>query len=89
LSSVAIDAGCAYLWALVHAGAAVTSDEATLLIEVSCETLRYQRTDIQLLMPLIAFPSNDITRTALTKLLEAIIATQTTEAKLHIFKEVS
>ena len=35
LSSVAIDAGCAYLWALVHAGAAVTSDEATLLIEVS------------------------------------------------------
>lgn len=40
-------------------------------------------------MPLIAFPSNDITRTALTKLLEAIIATQTTEAKLQIFKEVS
>ena len=35
LSSVAIDAGCAYLWALVHAGAAVSSDEATLLIEVS------------------------------------------------------
>ena len=40
-------------------------------------------------MPLIAFPSNDITRTAITKLLEAIIATQTTEAKLRIFKEVN
>jgi hypothetical protein len=38
LSSVAIDAGCAYLWALVHAGAAVSSDEATLLIEVSFKT---------------------------------------------------
>jgi hypothetical protein len=40
-------------------------------------------------MPLIAVPSNDTTRTALTKLLEAIIATQTTDAKVQIFKEVS
>jgi len=40
-------------------------------------------------MPLIAFPSNDITRTSLTKLLEAIIATQSTSSKVHIFEEVS
>lgn len=43
----------------------------------------------QLLMPLIAFPSNDTTRTALLKLLEAIVVTQSTEAKLQILKEVS
>jgi hypothetical protein len=40
-------------------------------------------------MHLTALPANDITRTALTKLLEAIIATQPAESKLMLFKQVS
>lgn len=40
-------------------------------------------------MPLIAVPANDTTRTALVKLLEAIIQSQETDSKLMLFKQVS
>lgn len=45
LSSVAIDPGCTLLWSLVHGGCAVSSDEATLLIEVSCRVFWMSITD--------------------------------------------
>jgi hypothetical protein len=61
-----------------------------MLIEVSQRIrVSFRRTDKQLLMPLIAVPANDTTRTALVKLLEAIIQSQNTDSKLLLFKQVS
>ena len=90
LSSVAVDAGCTFVWSLIHRGATVDFDSATMLFEVSWRVrFALHRTDGQLLMPLIAVPANDTIRTALVKLLEAIIQTQETDSKLMLFKQVS